>query len=308
MTFRCVCGSIVLVSMVASSTAWAEEPLHLLFFGNSFTMSYDIPGRIWQIAQADGHAAPRSVSDLTGGTTLAFHIDQIATNPVNNVASPTVGAGQTWDYVVFQGFSVEPTHIGDPAKFRADAVTLTDRVRNHASGKGAGAKAVLYETWARGPGHAYYPDTFASPAAMQQEIRTSYQAALADINTAFGAGTARYAPVGDAYEELNFDINLYGSDIYHPSELGATLNALILYRTIYGEMTSDIPYTASLDWFGLSSSEWNTVTEIADRMPIAIPEPGTLAFVLAPVVFLRRRRSSNAQVCTPAENVRRHCP
>lgn len=282
-----------LALFIGAAPAVAEEPLHLLFFGNSFTMSYDIPGRLWQIAQADGHAAPRSVSDLTGGTTLAFHIDQIATNPVNNVTNPTVGAGQTWDYVIFQGFSVEPTHIGNPAKFRADAVTLTDRVLNHASGKGAGATAVLYETWARGPGHEYYPSTFASPAAMQQELRTSYQAAQADINAAFGSGTARYAPVGDAYEAMNFDLNLYGSDIYHPSELGATLNALVLYRTIYGEMTTDIPYSTSIEWFGLSSSEWNAVTTVADSMPIAIPEPGTLALVFASVVFLQRRRRPN---------------
>jgi hypothetical protein len=272
------------------SNAVAEEPKHLLFFGNSFTLSYDVPGRLWQIAQADGHVAPRTVSDLTGGTNLEYHIGQIASNPANNVAHPAVAPGDAWDFVILQGYSTEPTHIGDPVGFRNDAVTLTGLVRNHPSGKGIGTQAVLYETWARGPTHAFYPNTFASPTVMQQELRDSYTAATADINAAFGPGTARYAPVGDAYEAAGFNLNLYGSDIYHPSEYGATLNALILYRTIYGELTSDIPYSDSIAWFGMSSTQWTSLTTLADSMTIVVPEPTAVATLAACAIGLLRRR------------------
>lgn len=290
---RCIhySGLLALI-LAASGAAHAETPLNLLFFGNSFTLTSDIPGRIWQIAQADGHVAPRSVSDLTGGTDLDYHIGQIQTAPEDNVNHLAVRTGDTWDFVIVQGYSTEPTHIGDPADFRADAVTMTDLIRNHSSGKGIGTRAVLYETWARGPGHTYYPDTFASPAAMQSELRTSYLGAQSDINSIFGADTAWYAPVGDAYESVGFDINLYGSDIYHPSEYGATLNALVLYRTIYGELTSDIPYTDAVSWFGLSSTQWSSLTTIADSMPINVPEPSSLAVVtFAGLLTLRRRRN-----------------
>ncbi len=286
---RSLMFSLAIVGAICS-TAVAEEPKHLLFFGNSFTLSYDVPGRIWQIAQADGHVAPRSVSDLTGGTDLDYHIGQIATNPANNVAHPAVAAGDTWDFVIIQGYSTEPTHIGDPIDFRNDAVTLTSMVRNHISGKGTGTQAVMYETWARGPTHSFYPGTFANPSVMQQELRDSYTAATGDINTAFGPGTARYAPVGDAYEVAGFNLNLYGTDIYHPSEYGATLNALILYRTIYGELTSDIPYNDSVSWFGMTSTQWTELTTLADSMPIVIPEPTALATFAAGGVLLLRRR------------------
>lgn len=281
-------STAVLFSSMAAPAA-AEVPLNLLFFGNSFTMSYDIPGQIWQIAQADGHVAPRSVSDLTGGTDIAYHINQLQTFPENNINNPTVHSGDTWDYVIFQGYSTETTHLGNPTTFVNNSVSLVNQIRTHSSGKGVGTRPILYETWARGPGHSFYPTSFTNPAAMQAEVRASYQQAQNQLNAIYGPNTALLAPVGDAYESLNFDIGLYGSDIYHPSEYGATLNALILYRTIYGEMTSDIPYSG-VSWFGVTSAQWTELTAIADSTPISVPEPATLTtLALAGLLLLPRK-------------------
>jgi hypothetical protein len=82
---------------------------------------------------------------------------------------------------------------------------------------------------------------------MQQELREGYQLSTGDINAAVGAGSAAYAPVGDAWENAGFPLNLYASDIYHAQNRGSLLTALVLYGVIYQDSTtSDIDLTVVL--------------------------------------------------------------
>lgn len=271
------------------ATGLPEEPVagkRLLFFGNSFSLGEDVPGHVGSIAAIAGHPAPLVVADLLGGTDLAYHITQVDEYPQNNVTHASLTGTNTWDHVVIQGYSTEATRVRDPAVFRANALALYRRVKDHASGKGEGVGPVLYQTWARAPGHSYYPGTFADPAEMQHEIRTNYQAAADIIQAAEPAADVRIARVGDAFELAGFTpADLYGSDLYHAGNLGPELAALIIYKAIYDAPVTNIPYAAvaAANWTSMSSNDWTRVTYWAEGLtppeeppeaPPARPMPG----------------------------------
>jgi hypothetical protein len=180
-TFLCLAGSLP-----------AQRGLNLLFYGNSYSIdNWTVPALVEAIVREAGHDAPRVVARLFGGTDLRFH----RTDPAQVAAIHTsLPPGESWDFVVMQGLSLEPTHKGDPLAFRAHALGILHNVRAHSPA----ARAVLFQTWARGPGHGLYPGGFPNPRAMHTEVAQSYQLARADIDPACGPDTARQARVGDA--------------------------------------------------------------------------------------------------------------
>jgi hypothetical protein len=250
---------------------YADAPgKRLLFFGNSFSMGSDVPGHVAALAALRGHPVPVAVADLMGGKDLAYHINEVDTNAAANVASAALTGADTWDFVVMQGYSTEATHLRDASVFRANALALYERVRGHASGKGAGVVPVLYQTWARAPGHSFYPGSFSGPAAMQHEIRTNYQAAAALIAAAAPDVTPRIAPVGDAFELGGFSpARLYAADLYHAGNLGPSIAALCLYAAIYGESPTDIPWAdvSESGWTSMSSNDWTRAVHWSAGLP-----------------------------------------
>lgn len=301
LNFRLAVAALIGLSISPASYA-ADEPLNLLFFGNSFTINFDVAGLVGDVAVADGKDNPLIVKSLQGGRDLDFHIASIDTlSTTNNVNSNALGAGETWDYVVIQELSTGATTEfgGDPADFRQDAQTLYGGVTNHASGKGAGATAVLYETWAYGPRNGAFPRPFPNSAAMQAQITANYALANEDLNNNFGEGSSRLATVGSAFELENFRSTLYddvGSD-FHQGQQGALLAALVLYRTIYNEDVSDIDFNSesasSLSALpGITEEIWNGLAATADLAPISVPEPTSLLLLTSacPLLFRRRKR------------------
>ncbi|HEV7300159.1 MAG TPA: PEP-CTERM sorting domain-containing protein [Tepidisphaeraceae bacterium] len=296
---RCV---LALSAIGGTSNALAAEvPLNLLFFGNSFSQgggTQVVPNKVGQLAAADGHAAPNIIADLLGGADLDYHIGQVANFPANNVNHASI-SGKTWNFVIQQGYSTEATHMGapggpvGPADFIGDALTLHNAVKNHASGRGAGVRSVLYQTWARSPNHSYYPTEFANPAAMQQEVRTNYRIAADGINDSAGPGSARIATVGDAFEAMDFsDGLLYGSDDYHASSSGYLLASMVLYRTIYSEDVTDISWSSASGWANVSQSTWNQLAAVADALPLAsVPEPTSIALIAMGAAAALTRRT-----------------
>ncbi|MCI0335767.1 MAG: hypothetical protein L0228_21380 [Planctomycetes bacterium] len=259
----------------------AEDPKDILYYGNSFTNALccggnrSVPDVIADIAVAAGHPAPRNRNAAVNGQGLEWH-------RLNNTAVITTGIapGESWEHVVLQDFSTQPTHIGNLALHRSSALGLYDLVDNHSPD----VEAVLFETWARGPGHSFYTGTSPSfpggPAQMQQELRDGYHLSTGDINAAAGIGSATYAPVGDAWENAGFPLNLYASDIYHAQNRGSLLTALVLYGIIYDDSTtSDIDLTgvlanlnasyspADARYITASNAEFLTSTVDATLMP-----------------------------------------
>ncbi len=227
------CARLLLALLFTAATsvvAVADDPLNLLFVGNSFTAGGPIAHLVRDLATDAGWATPNVQYVAPGGQSLGFHL----TNPDTLNA---IDAGN-WDFVVLQEFSTGPTdNAGDPAAFKSNATALYDRVKLGSPD----AQVVLYETWAREANHSLYPGTFANPAEMQAQLRTHYNDAADNYipanATAAVTTDVSVAPVGDAWENyLNSGgtIRLHANDDYHAGPNGQYLSSSVLYSTIYG--------------------------------------------------------------------------
>jgi lysophospholipase L1-like esterase len=252
--------------VAAPATVSAEPAKKLLFFGNSYTYTNDIPGLIKSMAVADGHPAPSIVTDLKGGSNLSRQLTQATQSPQSNVAHPRM-AGQVYDFVIMQGHSHEAY---DREDFIKRAVALFRAVRSDSSGQGASATAVLYQTWASAE------DTRNS----QKAISGAYLGAAKAVIATADKNAALVAPVGDAFGVLKFDKSLYKPDGSHPSPKGSLLSAMVLYRTLYaGEKVGDLVYADVSKWAGVTAAEWTELATVADG--VAFPDPASAESVPA---------------------------
>lgn len=265
----------------------AEDVKDILWYGNSFTnatccgSSRSVPNIVMDIAVAAGHPAPRNVNASVDGQTMQWHLTNNTARITNGIA-----AGENWENVVLQDYSTWPTHIGNLAQHLSSTLSMYQLVNT----RSPGVVPIMYETWARGPGHSVYlgttPNFPGGPAQMQQELRDGYHLSTNNINNFVGANVAKYAPAGDAWQNAGFPLTLYASDIYHGQNRGSLLNALILYGTIYGDTTtSDIPLSSILTTLSISAADGAWLTGIADQTLAAVPEP-TAALLIAIGMFI----------------------
>jgi hypothetical protein len=246
----------------------------LLFFGNQYLSTESVPAYVAGLAQAGGYPRPYAVADLANDRTLASQIARVAGSPGFNVDYPGLDGTNQWDLVVMQGHGSESSSLGDVEAFRTNALALYQKVKAHASGKGAAARALLLQTWARGAGSDVYPASFADPAAMQAEINANTAAATGVIAAAEGAASVLLAPAGDAFATGGYDPSmLYAADLSTPGKAGPELAALVLYKTIYGETATNLSYDAAnaAGLTGISEGDWIRVTHWAEGL--AAPEP-----------------------------------
>ncbi len=139
-----------------------------------------------------------------------------------------------WDAVVLQDRSYEA--VANPEKMRQAVRELDAMVRQ------AGARTVLYMTWAPKKGNASYqkhagergktPDAYLSRVwKMYAGLSATYETALAPVGMAFRRG-----------KEILPSISLLSDDGLHASTSGSYLAACVLYATIFGKSPEGNPY------------------------------------------------------------------
>ena len=260
---------------------------NILFFGNSFTMTAGgVENIVRDVAVAAGEPEPYVRAAAIGGQAL-----EIFLRPEVWVIDGWAPEGDTWDTIVMQELSTKPTShpdTGDPAGFRADALMLYEKaLMTH-----PGANSVLFETWARAPGHDFYPDIFPNPVAMQDELWDNYRLAAGDINAAHGRGASAVAPVGEGFQSLAWR-DLYADDLWHANARGGLLAGLILYGTIYADPTvGDIDLTAIATGLGLTEADALELSAAADAvLAPGAPIGATGTSALLWMIPRRRRRA-----------------
>lgn len=181
----------------------SSSPLKVLFIGNSFTARNNLPELIALLATARGKSlAYRLIS--AGGASLRLHWNA-------GEALNAIKKGR-YDFVVLQEQSTLPAKN---AKRMHENVRLFDE-----SIRAAGAKTVLYMTWAR----QNAPET---------------QEAIADAYTSIGRErNATVVPVGLGWQSFlrkHALPILHDRDQSHPSLAGSYLAACVFYAVLFKE-------------------------------------------------------------------------
>jgi len=182
--------------------------MRILMLGNSFTYFHDMPKILSALLPA------QVVSQTRGG---AFLADQI--NPEDEMGAQTLRLlkEEKWDYVVLQDHSRGPSHRKELFQQTVDQLCPLIRA--------AGAKPILYATWAYKEGTEKLASIDMTYAAFSDALYASYHEA-AERNGAL------VADVGRAFDALRHLVSLYEDDDYHPSEVGSLLAAQAIARVI----------------------------------------------------------------------------
>jgi prepilin-type N-terminal cleavage/methylation domain-containing protein len=176
-----------------------SEPIRVLFIGNSYTASHDLPQMVAALAQSAGNRPALEVeAHMVPGATLEDHWN----NP--DVLAKIRRGG--WDFVVLQEQSMRP--IIDRPAMHEYARKLDGEIRQQ------GAFTVFFLTWAR----AFLPRS-------QEQLTRAYVLAARDRG-------AEVAPAGVAWQRSlasNPQRVLHEADGSPPNPTGSYLAACVFY-------------------------------------------------------------------------------
>lgn len=222
------------------SGLFAEEvaprrSLRVLFVGNSYTYLNNLPKLLEAIAASEnGGPVIHTEASLSGGKTLKWHWEQ-------GRAVEAIRKG-SWDFVVLQEMSTlgyqgpkgGPPRINDPAMYFEYAGRFHEEIQR------AGAKTVLYATWARDG----YPEQ---------------QRRLDDAFAQFARRSkAGIVPAGLAWTVAKLEapgIRLHMPDRSHPTMAGSYLNALLFYQCLTGHPAKNPPNV-------IEGTRWNRTEKV----------------------------------------------
>lgn len=182
--------------------------MRILMLGNSFTYYNDMPRLLAVLLDAE------VVAHTRGGAYLLEHL-----NPESELGSQTLKAlsEEKWDYVILQEQSKAP--IFEKEQFMDSIHKLCKLIRS------AGAKPVLYATWA-------YRDESEKLKSTQLTHKQMFDGLFESYHKAAEKEAALVADVGKAFFEAKDIVDLYMQDDFHPSQAGSMLAAALLAQTI----------------------------------------------------------------------------
>jgi hypothetical protein len=224
----------MIILFLTISSGLAAQTKSILWLGNSYTAVNNLPDLVYQLALSGGDTLQYD-SNTPGGYTLQLHTqDATSLAKINQ---------QSWDYVVLQAQSQEPsldtpyvvTNVFPNARKLDSLIHVNDSC----------TQTVFYMTWGRKNGDASncaaYPPV-CTYQGMQDQLRNRYLQMAYDNN-------AMVAPCGEAWRDAiattpAFD--LYMSDQSHPSAYGSYLNACVFYASIYRRSPVGFTYYGGL--------------------------------------------------------------
>lgn len=190
--------------------------LNVLLVGNSYTRFNLLPTLLQRVADSSQGLQMQVSALARGGYTLRRHLRLSGVQGV-------IAHGH-FSHVVLQGHSLRPI---DRAQEMEEAVTEL-----YGLIEAAGAKTVLYETWARRQGALFYRQRpeWRTPDQMQARIGSTYRGLARRLGIAM-------APVGSAFMLAGARrdaLSLYRPDGAHPGIGGSYLAACVLFGAISG--------------------------------------------------------------------------
>lgn len=210
---------LVLLSILISTASVFATKRKVLFIGNSYTATNNLPLMVSQVATSLGDTLIFD-SNAPGGYTLQNHF----TNPTTRAK---IAAGG-WDVVIIQAQSQEPAFPDYTTATLPYALKLDSLINQVDSC----TETMFYMTWGRKNGDAsncaFLPE-ICTYAGMQNLLSASY---LTMAKSAKGS----VAPVGEVWRKFRSDhptIELYNPDESHPIVSGTYLAAVVFYQSIF---------------------------------------------------------------------------
>lgn len=201
--------------------------LNLLFIGNSFTQRNNLPALIANLAaEADIKISHNLIS--AGGASLRTHWN--AGQAAKAIAS------QNYDYVVLQEQSTLP--IKNPERMKENIRLFDPAIEV------AGAKTVLYTTWAR-----------QHSQGTQKQITSAYS----EIGKELGAIVIPAGPAWMRFLAKHDEPELYDKDQSHPTLAGSYLAACVFLAALLKTNPTENNFTPP----GISNQDAKVLQAIA---------------------------------------------
>jgi hypothetical protein len=222
----CIAALVYMVMEDCTSGPAAASCVRILFIGNSYTFTNDLPGMFTRLARSGGHRLKTGIA-APGGWSFADHAK----------SADTLKALQSdaWEFVVLQEQSQLPSAKQErTTRMYPAARLLVGQIR------AIKAAPIFFQTWAHRDG---WPEMgMQDYAAMQAQIDIGYQQIAQELNVPI-------APAGYAWltaRKQNPAISLWSDDGSHPNEQGTYLAACVFYATIFRQSPEGLSYVAHL--------------------------------------------------------------
>lgn len=226
--------TILLLLLLVCATAINARTRKVLFIGNSYIYSNNIPELLKQLALSKGDTLVYD-QNVPGAYTFQQHSTDATT--LNKIKS------QQWDIVILQEQSQRPAF--NPSQVASDTYPYARKLDSLVRANNPCTETMFYMTWGRKNGDAsncgFYPP-ICTYAGMQQRLRESYMQMTDDNN-------AVVTPVGVAWKVVRDSlpaIDLYISDESHPSQHGSYLVACVFYASIFHKTPMGSSYLGNL--------------------------------------------------------------
>jgi len=198
----------------------------ILFIGNSYTYTNDLPTTFADLAGSGGHPVETGMA-APGGATLSDHVQ--SSDALDKLKS------SKWDIVVLQ----EQSEIPASQQSRTQSMYPAARVLVHQI-KEVGATPLFFLTWAHRDG---WPENgLPDYGSMQNQINQGYLGIAQELNVGI-------APVGYAWSiAIGQDpkLNLWQEDGSHPTKQGTYLAACVFYATIFRQSPEGLTFLGQL--------------------------------------------------------------
>ena len=222
------------LSLLIGVSAIAQQPLRVLFLGNSYTTANDLPNTFSSLCTSLGKPV-QVASNAPGGYTFNGH----STN-ANSLALIQQG---DWDVVVLQEQSQLPSF--PPGQVASQCYPFAARLDSIINAINPCTETMFYMTWGRQNGDASncanYP-VVCTYEGMQGRLRESYLEMAQDNQASVSPVGMAWKKVRDSYPE----INLYSGDGSHPDVAGTYLTACVFFSSLFHQSAFDASYTAGL--------------------------------------------------------------
>ncbi|MBU3658518.1 MAG: PKD domain-containing protein [Flavobacteriales bacterium] len=220
-----------IITLFLSFQSFSQDSLSVLFIGNSYVYTFDLPTVLKNLALSKGDKLAIA-SKTNGGYTFQNHVNDPVTYTKIHLTD--------WNYVILQGQSQEPSfpYSQVNATTLPYAIQLADSVYTNA----ACSQVQYFMTWGRQNGDSQW-DSINTFDKMNWRLRDAYLRIAENANASVAAAGPTWKYVRDNHPT----IELFSTDGSHPSFAGTYLNACVFYSSLFHKSPEGASYIGSLD-------------------------------------------------------------